>query len=154
MSTQDPSRSNQPARRLVLRKIPHPGGTVATPLPTPLPAPPEAIVLPRVARAVTPPAPPPPAEPAPRQEAAQPAPPAEEALAPTLPPSTDPAQRQMEKDSARLLQLVRDLKAEVNKAGSNTLSVAAVQKADEIQRLVKSLKEQMRERGQIVVNKP
>jgi hypothetical protein len=60
----------------------------------------------------------------------------------------------MEKDTARLLQLVWQLKVEVNKAGSNTLSVAAVQKADEIQRLVKSLKEQMRERGQIVVNKP
>ena len=99
------------------------------------------------------PAPAPPAEqPVPRQEAAQPAPPAEEA--PTLPPSSDPAQRQMEKDTARLLQLVRELKAEVNKAGSNTLSVAAVQKADEIQRLVKSLKQQMRERGQIVVSKP
>jgi len=100
------------------------------------------------------PAPPAPAEPAPRQEAAQPAPPADEAPAPKLPPSTDPAQRQMEKDTARLLQLVRELKAEVNKAGSNTLSVAAVQKADEIQRLVKNLKEQMRERGQVVVSKP
>jgi hypothetical protein len=101
------------------------------------------------------PAPPPPAEQAvPRQEAAQPAHPADEAPAPTLPPSTDPAQRQMEKDTARLLQLVRELKAEVNKAGSNTLSLAAVQKADEIQRLVKSLKEQVRERGQVIVSKP
>jgi hypothetical protein len=60
----------------------------------------------------------------------------------------------MEKDTAELLRLSRELKAEVNKAGSNTLSVAAVQKADEIQRLVKSLKEQMRERGLIVANKP
>jgi hypothetical protein len=46
------------------------------------------------------------------------------------------------------------LKTEVNKAGSNTLSVAAVQKADEIQKLVKSLKEQMRERGLTVASKP
>jgi len=60
----------------------------------------------------------------------------------------------MEKDTARLLQLVRELKVEVNKAGNNTLSLAALQKADGIQRLVKSLKEQMRERGQIVVSKP
>jgi hypothetical protein len=60
----------------------------------------------------------------------------------------------MEKDTAQLLHLVRELKLEVNKAGTNTLSVAAVHKADEIQRLVKSLKEQMRERGQIVVSKP
>jgi hypothetical protein len=60
----------------------------------------------------------------------------------------------MEKDTAELLRLVRELKAEVNKAGSNTLSLIAVQKANEIQRLVKSLKEQMRERGLVVVNKP
>jgi hypothetical protein len=95
-------------------------------------------------------APAPPAQPAPRQEAV--APPADEG--PKLPPSSDPAQRQMEKDTARLLQLVRELKVEVNKAGSNTLSLAALQKTDEIQRLVKSLKEQMRERGQGVVSKP
>jgi hypothetical protein len=60
----------------------------------------------------------------------------------------------MEKDTAHLLQLVEELKVEVNKAGSNTLSVMAVRKADEIQRLVKSLKEQVRERGQFVVSKP
>jgi hypothetical protein len=100
------------------------------------------------------PAPPSQAEPPPRQQAAQPAPPADEAPVPTLPPSNDPVQRQMEKDTARLLQLVRELKAEVNRAGMNTLSLTAVQKADEIQRLVKSLKEQMRERGQVVVSKP
>src|SRR5450755_1626644 len=70
MSTQDPSRSNQPARRLVLRKIPQPGGTVATPFPAPLPAPPESIVLPRVARPVTPPAPPLPAPSPTRTESA------------------------------------------------------------------------------------
>jgi hypothetical protein len=60
----------------------------------------------------------------------------------------------MEKDTADLLRLSRQLKTEVNKAGSNTLSVAAVQKADEIQKLVKSLKEQMRERGLTVASKP
>jgi hypothetical protein len=60
----------------------------------------------------------------------------------------------MEKDTADLLRLSRELKTEVNKAGSNTLSVAAVQKADEIQKLVKSLKEQMRERGLTVASKP
>ncbi|MGB8539413.1 MAG: hypothetical protein WCD57_23520 [Acidobacteriaceae bacterium] len=96
------------------------------------------------------PAPTPPAQSAPFQKAV--APPAEEV--PALPPSPDPAQRQMEKDTARLLQLVRELKVEVNKAGNNTLSLAALKKADEVQRLVKSLKEQMRERGQIVVSKP
>ena len=90
-------------------------------------------------------------------EAAQPAPPAVQAQpkpVPLLPPSSDPAQRQMEKDTNQLLELSEDLKAEVDRAGSNTLSLSALRKADEIQRLVKSLKEQMKERGQIVVSKP
>jgi hypothetical protein len=60
----------------------------------------------------------------------------------------------MEEDTDQLLELSEDLKAEVNKAGNNTLSLAALRKADEIQRLVKSLKEQMKERGQVAVNKP
>jgi len=59
MSTHDPSRSNQPARRLVLRKIAQPEGTVATPLPAP--PPPEAMVLPRAVRTVSRSTPPPPA---------------------------------------------------------------------------------------------
>src|SRR5258708_5216715 len=91
-----------------------------------------------------------------QQEAARPAPPTVQAQhkpAPMLPLSSDPAQRQMEKDTDQLLELSEDLKAEVDRAGSNTLSLAAVRKAEEIQRLVKSLKEQMRERGQIAVSK-
>jgi hypothetical protein len=115
-----------------------------SPLPDDSPKPPEATQ------------PPPPQHPV-QQEAARPAPPADLAPqeeGPTLPPASDPAQRRMEKDTAELLRLVRELKAEVNKAGSNTLSVVAVHKADEIQRLAKSLKEQMRERGLLVVNKP
>ncbi len=90
-------------------------------------------------------------------ETAQPAPPTVQAQhkpVPMLPPSSDPAQRQMEKDTDQLLELSEDLKAEVDRAGSNTLSLAALRKADEIQRLVKSLKEQMKERGQIAVSKP
>jgi hypothetical protein len=63
-------------------------------------------------------------------------------------------QQKFDKDTADLLRLVQELKAEVEKAGSNTLSVAALRKADEIQRLVKSLKEKMKEEGQGLVNKP
>jgi hypothetical protein len=63
-------------------------------------------------------------------------------------------QQQLERDSATLLQLVQELKVEVEKAGSNTLSLAALRKADEIQRLAKNLKEKMKERGQIAQNKP
>jgi len=135
-----------------------PGGSDPTPPADSAPSPDAAPPAPPADSAQQPEAqPPPPADPPQQQEAARPAPPAEQARpepAATLPPSTDPAQRQMEKDTAHLLQLVEELKVEVNKAGSNTLSVMAVRKADEIQRLVKSLKEQVRERGQFVVSKP
>jgi hypothetical protein len=70
---------------------------------------------------------------------AKPAPPA-----PPPPPGT-PEEQQLRKDSDHLLQLVQELKAEVEKAGSNTLSLAALRKADEIQKLSKSLKERMKE---------
>jgi hypothetical protein len=73
---------------------------------------------------------------------------------PPLSPEQIKQQQKFDKDTARLLQLVQDLKAEVDKAGSNTLSLAALRKADEIQRLVKSLKEKMKEDGQALVNKP
>jgi hypothetical protein len=71
----------------------------------------------------------------------------------TLPAGT-PEQQQLEKDTAGLLQVVRELKAEVDKAGKDTLSLAAVRKADEIQKLAKNLKERMREREQEPGNKP
>ena len=48
--------------------------------------------------------------------------------APSAPP-TDPVQLQLQKDTAHLLELVQDLKAEVDKAGSNTLSLEALRKA-------------------------
>jgi hypothetical protein len=63
-------------------------------------------------------------------------------------------QRKFEKDTARLLQLVQDLKVEVERAGGNTLSLAALRKADEIQKLAKALKEKMKEEEQVSVNKP
>jgi hypothetical protein len=49
---------------------------------------------------------------------------------------------------------VKELKVEVDKAGTDTLSLAAVRKADEIQKLAKNLKERMREREQEPGNKP
>jgi flagellar motor switch/type III secretory pathway protein FliN len=66
---------------------------------------------------------------------------------PTPPPPGSPEEEQLRKDSAHLLQLVQELKVEVAKAGSNTLSLAALRKADEIQKLSKSLKERMKEWG-------
>jgi hypothetical protein len=75
------------------------------------------------------------------------------AAAPTLarPPATaeEAKKQQLEKDTAELLRLVQELKDEVEKAGTNTLSLIALRKADEIQRLAKNLKERMKEEGQI-----
>ncbi len=62
-------------------------------------------------------------------------------------PHGTPEEQQLQKETTRLLQLVQELKAEVAKAGSNTLSLTAVRKADEVQKLSKDLKERMKERG-------
>lgn len=51
---------------------------------------------------------------------------------------------QLEKDSTRLLALVRELKEEVSKAGMDTLSLTALRKAEEIERLTRSLKERLK----------
>jgi hypothetical protein len=71
----------------------------------------------------------------------------EQAKTPAPPPPGSPEEQQLRKDSAYLLQLVQELKAEVEKAGNDTLSLAALRKADEIQKLSKSLKERMKEWG-------
>ena len=62
-------------------------------------------------------------------------------------PHGTPEEQQLQKETTRLLQLVQELKAEVAKAGSNTLSLTAVHKADEVLKLSKDLKERMKERG-------
>jgi HAMP domain-containing protein len=99
-----------------------------------------------------PPASPPPA---PEQAGSVPTPEPAQAKQPALAlPAATPEQQQLEKDSAQLLHLVKELKVEVDKAGTDTLSLAAVRKADEIQKLAKNLKERMREREQEPGNKP
>ena len=69
------------------------------------------------------------------------------------PPPGTPRSNNFRKDSAHLLQLVQELKAEVEKAGNDTLSLAAVRKADEIQKLSKSLKEKMKVWGLVAQGK-
>jgi hypothetical protein len=73
---------------------------------------------------------------------------------PEPPLSTDPVERQLQLDTAHLLQLTEDLKVELDKAGGNTLSLAALRKADEVQKLAKELKERMKDRGQVLQSKP
>jgi hypothetical protein len=47
-------------------------------------------------------------------------------------------------ESARLLKLATDLKAEVDKTTKDTLSISVVRKADEIEKLAHSVKEAMK----------
>ena len=53
-------------------------------------------------------------------------------------------QAQFVADSQKLYQLAQELKAEVAKSNKNTLSIAVTKKAEEIEKLAKSLKERMR----------
>jgi hypothetical protein len=83
------------------------------------------------------------------EEPAKPDPPANQPAAKQVvaTPHGTPEEQQLQKETTRLLQLVEELKAEVAKAGSNTLSLTAVRKADEVLKLSKDLKERMKERG-------
>jgi len=60
----------------------------------------------------------------------------------------DPGNAQQKKriaeESARLLALATDLKTEVDKSNKDTLSLAVVRKAGEIERLAHSVKERMK----------
>ena len=52
--------------------------------------------------------------------------------------------KQIAEDSARLLALATDLKAEVDKTDKDTLSMTVVRKADEIEKLARAVKEKMK----------
>ena len=52
--------------------------------------------------------------------------------------------KQIADDSALLLKLAADLKAEVDKTSKDTLSLAVIRKADEIERLARAVKEKMK----------
>jgi hypothetical protein len=56
----------------------------------------------------------------------------------------DARQAQFVADSQKLYQLAQELKAEVAKSDKNTLSIAVTKKAEEIEKLAKSMKERMR----------
>jgi hypothetical protein len=112
------------------------------------PAPNPPVVAPAPPQAESPPPAGPPAQVVPVQVVPQPAPP------PDPPLSTDPVERQLQIDTAHLLQLTQQLKAELDKAGNNTLSLAALRKVDEVQKLAKELKERMKDREQVIQSKP
>jgi hypothetical protein len=52
--------------------------------------------------------------------------------------------KQIADDSAKLLKLANDLKAEIDKTSKDTLSLNVIRKADEIERLAHSVKEKMK----------
>jgi hypothetical protein len=52
--------------------------------------------------------------------------------------------RQIADDSAKLLKLAAELKAEVDKTTKDTLSLSVIRKCDEIERLAHSVKEKMK----------
>jgi hypothetical protein len=53
-------------------------------------------------------------------------------------------QKRLVEDTAKLLELANELKAEVDKSDKNTLSLDVVRKADEIEKLAHSVKEKMK----------
>jgi hypothetical protein len=55
-------------------------------------------------------------------------------------------QTNLQKDSDRLLQLATELKQYVDKTNEHTLSMDVIKKAEEIEKLAKSVKEKMRGR--------
>jgi len=52
--------------------------------------------------------------------------------------------KQISEDTAKLLKLAADLKAEVDKTNKDTLSLNVIRKADEIERLAHNVKEKMK----------
>ena len=53
-------------------------------------------------------------------------------------------QEELKRDSDRLLQLAKELKAEVDKSSEDILSVNVIRKADEIEKLARSVKAKMK----------
>ena len=52
--------------------------------------------------------------------------------------------KQISEDSAKLLKLATELKAEVDKTGQDTLSLSVIRRADAIEKLARDVKEKMK----------
>ena len=65
------------------------------------------------------------------------------APAPAKPAVTDPHQAQILADTQKLLKLSQELKAEVAKSNKDTLSLSVIKKAEEVEKLAKTLKEEL-----------
>ena len=63
---------------------------------------------------------------------------------PNVATASDERRKQISEDSATLLKLATDLKAEVDKTTKDTLSIGVIRKADAIEKLAHAVKEQTR----------
>jgi len=61
-----------------------------------------------------------------------------------VPAAADDRQAKIAKDSARLLELANELKAEVDKTNKDEMSLNVIRKAEEIEKLAHDLKQRMR----------
>ncbi len=59
------------------------------------------------------------------------------------PAVTDPRQAQIVADTQKLVKLSQELKAEVAKSNKDTLSLTVIKKAEEVEKLAKTLKEEL-----------
>jgi hypothetical protein len=55
----------------------------------------------------------------------------------------DPRQAQIVADTQKLVKLSQELKAEVAKSNKDTLSLTVIKKAEEVEKLAKTLKEEL-----------
>jgi hypothetical protein len=67
----------------------------------------------------------------------------ETATPPAQPAVTDPHQAQIIADTQKLLKLSQELKAEVAKSNKDTLSLTVIKKAEEVEKLAKTLKDEL-----------
>ena len=58
-------------------------------------------------------------------------------------PATDPREAQITADTQKLLKLSQELKAEVAKSNKDTLSLSVIKKAEEVEKLAKTLRDEL-----------
>ena len=61
---------------------------------------------------------------------------------PTTPQT--PQQKQLADDTAKLLALANDLKAELDKSNKDTLSLSVIKKADQVEKLAHKVRDEMK----------
>jgi len=65
------------------------------------------------------------------------------ATADTSKPTT-PQQKQLADDTAKLLTLANELKAELDKSNKDTLSLSVIRKADQVEKLAHKVRDEMK----------